>query len=147
MTRVVCIRQWICYIVTVTSYGRDGVSNHQPHYFCSTVCLGADQRKHQSSASRAFVRGIHRWPINSPHKGQVTRKMLPFDDVIMFTYNASCIKHLRSYLIHAVSCGKIKRNITSLTTNIYHFWQQTGVIPKHLYGKNDVCCHERYVYL
>ena len=35
----------------------------------STVCSGADQRKHQNSASLAFVRGIHRWPVNSPHKG------------------------------------------------------------------------------
>ena len=49
----------------------------------STVGSGADQRKHQSSASLAFVRGIHRWPVNSPHKRPVTRKMLPFDDVIM----------------------------------------------------------------
>ena len=42
-----------------------------------------DQRKHQSSASLAFVWGIHRWPMNSPQKGPVTRKMFPFDDVIM----------------------------------------------------------------
>ena len=40
----------------------------------STVYSGADQRKHQSSASLAFVWGIHRWPVNSPHKGPVTRK-------------------------------------------------------------------------
>ena len=39
----------------------------------STVCSGADQRKHQSSASLAFVGGIHWWPVNSPHKGPVTR--------------------------------------------------------------------------
>ena len=44
---------------------------------------GADQRKHQSSASLAFVRGIHRGPVNSLHKRPVTRKMLTFDDVIM----------------------------------------------------------------
>ena len=50
---------------------------------CSTGYSGADQRKHQSSASLAFVRGIHRCPVNSPHKGPVTRKMFPFDDVIM----------------------------------------------------------------
>ena len=49
----------------------------------STVYSGEDQRKHQSSASLAFVRGIHRWPVNSPHKWPVTRKMFPFDDVIM----------------------------------------------------------------
>ena len=47
------------------------------------VYSDADQRKHQSSASLAFVRGIHRGPVNSPHKGPVTRKMFPFDDVIM----------------------------------------------------------------
>ena len=40
----------------------------------STVCSGADQRNHQSSVSLAFVRGIYRWPVNSPHKGPVTRK-------------------------------------------------------------------------
>ena len=44
---------------------------------------GADQRKPQSSASLAFVRGFHRWPVNSPHKGPITQKMFPFDDVIM----------------------------------------------------------------
>ena len=49
----------------------------------SSVCSGADQRKHQSSASLAFVQGIHRRPVNSPHKGPVTRKLFPFDDVIM----------------------------------------------------------------
>ena len=49
----------------------------------STVHSGADQRKHQSSASLAFVRGIHRWPVNSLHKGPVTQKIVPFDDVIM----------------------------------------------------------------
>ena len=51
----------------------------------STVYSGTDQRKHQSSASLAFVWGIHRWPVNSPHKAPVTRKMFPFDDVIMCT--------------------------------------------------------------
>ena len=50
----------------------------------STVYSDADQRKHQSFASLAFVRGIHRGPVNSPHKWPVTRKSFPFDDVIMF---------------------------------------------------------------
>ena len=49
-----------------------------------TVYSGADQRKLQSSASLAFVRGIHRGAVNSPHKWPVTRKMFPFDDVIMW---------------------------------------------------------------
>ena len=52
---------------------------------CSTVGSGADQRKPRSSASLAFVWGIHWWPVNSPHKGPVTRKIFPFDDVIIFS--------------------------------------------------------------
>ena len=49
----------------------------------STVYSGAYQRKHQSSASLAFVRGFHRCPVNSPHKWPLTRKMFLFDDIIM----------------------------------------------------------------
>ena len=49
----------------------------------STIYSGADQSKHQSSASLAFVWGIHRGPVNFPHKWPVTRKKFPFDDVIM----------------------------------------------------------------
>ena len=49
----------------------------------SIICSGADQRIHESSASLAIVRGIHRWPVNSPHTRPVTRKMLPLNEVIM----------------------------------------------------------------
>ena len=57
----------------------------------STVYSDVDQRKHQSSASLAFVRGIHRRPVNSPHKWPVKRKIFPFDDVIMFCQLLSTI--------------------------------------------------------
>ena len=50
-----------------------------------SFCSGVDIRKHQSSVSLAIVRGIHRWPVNYPHKGPVTRKMFPFYDVSMCT--------------------------------------------------------------
>ena len=49
----------------------------------SSVYSDANHRKHQSSASLAFVLGIHRWPVNSLHKKPVTRKMFSFDDAIM----------------------------------------------------------------
>ena len=49
----------------------------------SAVHSDADQRKHQSSASLAFVWGNHRAPVNSLHKWPVKREMFPFDDVIM----------------------------------------------------------------
>ena len=51
----------------------------------SIVYSDADQRKNQSSASLAFGRGIHRGLVNSPQKWSVTRKVFPFDDVIMDT--------------------------------------------------------------
>ena len=41
--------------------------------------IGADQKKHQNSASLAYVRGIHQWPAKSPHIWPLTRKMFPFD--------------------------------------------------------------------
>ena len=57
--------------------------NTSPTIVYSTVYSGADKRKHQCYVSLAFVRGIHQWPVNSQHKCPVTRKMVPFDDVIM----------------------------------------------------------------
>ena len=57
----------------------------------STVYLGADQRKLQSSSSLAFVWGNPREPENSPYKGTVTRKTFPFDDVIMRKLKAKLV--------------------------------------------------------
>ena len=62
---------------------RDGVENHRRLACLINVCSGTDKKNHQSSASLAFVRGIDRWPMDSPHKGLVTQEMSPFDDVIM----------------------------------------------------------------
>ena len=67
----------------------------------STVYSDADQRKHQSSASLAFVWGIHRGPVNSPHKWPVTRKIFPFDDVIMKLHDAE----MSSNLLHKFISG------------------------------------------
>ena len=64
----------------------------------STVYSDTDQRKHQSPASLAFVWGTHRGPVNSPHKWPVTRKMFPFDDVIMISH-ISCYFFVLFYLI------------------------------------------------
>ena len=54
-----------------------------------------------SSASLALVRGIHRRPVNSPHKWPVTRKMFPFDDVIMSSPSLKCW-HI-SVLMHCIA--------------------------------------------
>ena len=65
----------------------------------STAYSDADQRKHQSSASLAFVWGIHLWPVNSPHKWPVTRKMFPFGDAIMCTTWWQWIEWMQHFLI------------------------------------------------
>ena len=67
----------------------------------STVYSGANQRKHQSSASLPFVRGIHRWPVNSPHQRPVTRYFFPFDGVIMFSHFSKlrCCRWLESIFV------------------------------------------------
>ena len=67
--------------------GRYSVSNHQHHDWLFNRLFRHRLKKHQSFASLAFVRGIHRWPVNSLHKEPVTRKMFPFDDVIMYNDN------------------------------------------------------------
>ena len=87
----------------------------------STVYLDTDQRKHQSSASMASVRGIHRRPVNSPHKWPVTRKMFPFDDVIM-TIDRRCEVYLRvgykTKLSSLVGCMRLPALNGSIPVNI-----------------------------
>ena len=61
----------------------DVISNHQCLDCLLNRLFRAAQRKHQRSVALAFVREIHRWALNSRHKGSVTRKKFPFDDVIM----------------------------------------------------------------
>ena len=83
----------------------------------STVYSGADQRKHQSSASLVFVQGIHRSPVNSPHKWPVTRKMFPFDDVSILSW----IERQRTLLMVNRQCFLLlpdnSRTIVSLSPN------------------------------
>ena len=109
----------------------------------STLCSGADQRKHQSSASLAFVNGIHRWPVNSPHKWPVTRKMFQFDDVIMTTKHnkAGCIcifinctvvtpKHQNTVIILAAYATAPASPLeTHFHTSDIHTWMAYKLIP------------------
>ena len=73
----------------------------------STVCSGEDRRKYQSSVSLAYVRGIHRWSVKSPHKGPVTRKMFPFDDAIM----APCYDTEATVCLRPIVASWIRSNI------------------------------------
>ena len=73
----------------------------------SIVYSDVNQRKHQSSASLAFVREIHRGPVNFPHKWPVTRKMFPFDDVIMTkgTFFKQILMIMERHTTHTLDSG------------------------------------------
>ena len=114
---------------------------------CSIVCSGPAQRKHQSSASPTFVRGIHRWPLDSPHKGLITRKMFPFDDFVM------ALSLLWPYLYLTSICGrdlyqegwlklwennlwKLLKNINCKTGKVYEHCPQLEICGQHQIRKS-----------
>ena len=91
----------------------------------SIVYSGVNQRKHQRSASLAFVREIHRGPVNFPHKWPVTRKMFPFDDVIMLRLHwwllAECIRvHLTMISTHVFIPRSLLYSVGNKT--YYYYW-------------------------
>ena len=57
----------------------------------STVYSGADHRKHQRSASLAFVRGVHRWPLKFPSQWSSNAENVSIDDVIKYIYMCVCV--------------------------------------------------------
>ena len=115
------------------------------------VYSGTDQSKHQSSASLAFVWGIHWGPVNSPHKWPVTRKMFPFDDVIMshdlFTrILQDCFTGTGSSEITLMDMGK---NNQYRSTNYAHILgMHRGPFYKWFFHRNPdsieilFCCHQ-----
>ena len=61
----------------------DGVSNHQPHGCLLNRLFRRRSKKTSKLRVTGLCMGNSPGPVNSPHKGPVTRKMFPFDDVII----------------------------------------------------------------
>ena len=102
----------------------------------SAVCLDTDQRKHQSSASLAVVKGIHRWPVNSPHRCPVMWKMFPFNDVIMVQWCQRWHCHISfQHLWYGPICMCIYIYHISRESDIWPwvqiFGNSTMIIPPH----------------
>ena len=90
---------------------------------CSTVYSAAYQRKHQSSSSVAFVGGILRWLVNSPHKWSVTRKMSPFDDVTM--HDMVCVLWFLVYqvgLCSSLLSLKLINTVYTWSDPVFYLW-------------------------
>ena len=104
----------------------DGVSNHQPHvFFFPNDYSGANQRKHQSSASLVFVRWIYQSPLKSTQEGLVTRKMSPFENVIVAVMRGFEI--LFYFVVVWTSCWRIKASVNYYlhkAINSFIFWQE-----------------------
>ena len=105
----------------------------------SAVYSGADQRKHQRSASLAFMGGIHPWPANSPHKRPATRKMFPFDDVIMEPWKDSSARMLETHGFEYRQCHRkttyipaIRNNFPVQVNDKENIYQTTYKIEKYL---------------
>ena len=105
----------------------------------SILYSDADQRKHQSSASLAFVQGIHREPVNSLHKWPVKQILFPFDDVIMSCLNIkmlSCQCKDSHYKHKMASCPSYLYNWNLYTWN-YDLYLETCL---RLYSNNKTSC-------
>ena len=63
---------------------RDGVSNQQPHDCLLNPSFWRRSKKTSKLRVTGLCMGNSPVTVNSPHKGPVTRKMFPFDDVIMW---------------------------------------------------------------
>ena len=96
-----------------------------PTIVYSAVYSDGDQRRHQSSASLAFVRGIHRGPVNSPHKWPVTRKMVAFDNVIMR------VEQRNRLLAEAVLKSSFLNGNICLSFYLNHFFLKARLIYKN----------------
>ena len=102
---------------------RHNVPNHRRiYYLLNRLSRHTLKRKHQSSASPAFLRGIHRRPVDSPPKWPVTRRMFPFDDVTTIVY-----------MVHAVLC-------------FFGWFKPIFPYPSGLLDKHQVPVKTRYKY-
>ena len=79
----------------------DDISNHWHLDSLLNHLFRHRSKKTSSSTPLAFVRGIHRWPVNSPNKGPVMQKMFPFDDIII----------LSSVLPYGINGGQLLKNL------------------------------------
>ena len=67
---------------------RDGVTNHRPHICLLDRVFGRISKKTSKLRGTGHLCGeFTGWPVNSLHKGSVTRKMFPFDDVIIIDFD------------------------------------------------------------
>ena len=82
-----CLYRWSVAVALRWRHNdHDGVSNHQPRGWLLNRLFTRRSKKTSKLRVTGLCTENSPGPVNSPHKGPVTRKMLPFDDVIMDKY-------------------------------------------------------------
>ena len=117
--------------------GHDGVSNHQPHHCLLNRLFWCRSKK----TSKLRLTGLCAGPVNSPHKWPVTRKMFPFDDVIMST---RWVKHFINRCLF-FSYELLKNMIVGMWIHIiFPFSSCIFVVTSYLWidSNRNIACNE-----
>ena len=112
--------------------GCSSVSNHQPHDCLLNRLLRRRSKKTSKLRVTGFCAGNHRGPVNSPHKWPVTRKMLPFDDVIMICcYHRAVDQNTLSQLQNNMTAFHVYQNVktNSMKTKLSLMNLSTYILP------------------
>ena len=108
---------------------RDGVPNHQPYNFLLMRLFRHRSKKTSKLRVNGLGGGIHRWALTSPHKGPVTRKMFPFDDIIMVWRHLPLLS--RRYIrIYIYICIYICDSLMNTAWQFY-FFNTNFLIGRH----------------
>ena len=132
--------------------------------FYNTSVVGMNRLfRRRSKTSRLHVTGLYggiiRWPVDSPHKGPVTRKMFPFDDAIMNIPSPHKIANFCNTYVYSwrTSCAQqhIVTMITSLNIDVLHIIACASSLsrclmivlyfpPSYAYHDIHVCLHATF---
>ena len=96
----------------------------------STVYSDADQRKHQSSASLAFVRGMQRWLVNSPHKWPVTRT----ENVSIWWRHHGTLPKQEAWHIYGIIPISINVSVRNIILKSATRWHSCGYLFKYVFS-------------
>ena len=129
--------------ITMTSHERHVVSNHRSCDCLFSSLIGPTSTIHQSPIYWSFVRGIHRGPVNLPHKGPVKRKSF---HLMTSTYSSS---NQWMLFAHQYRTRALKQNFTSYT--LKYLWGRNTNVGSHHSERSDKkedpnCCILYIVY-
>ena len=122
--------------------GRDCVSNHQPHdCLLNRLFRSRSQKTSKLRVTGLCVQGIHRWPVNSPHKRPVTRKMFLFDDVITIYVFIMGFAARSDHICYNPIILIYYRTVQALLCFVTHFasyWENSGDMATYYNGQTII---------